>query len=616
MNEEERSPSSPEEPGDGRSPSSPASEEAGTGKRRKRAKLSLRIPDDEVARPATSAELSDRTEEIPAVAERIEAPALAPTPIISIGAPSSPSPASRRTVSDFPPAPPLASPPPAAIPAVAAAPSTVALVAAQTPAIAAPEPAGALPPEPAPAPQHPPTLSEDDGSVDVPVDEDLGDVPAPRDTEVALTGESVEAIDPEELAAVSSRPPPPQTERKPPSIPAAPPVPWAASGERPVPSKRRSSAPPPPDAPRPPMATSPETRVAKTTDSTRPPAPAILDDVEMQTEDADVIVEAEKLAPTPPRVASTPPAAAAPPPVPRRASRPDLGVASPASGSPAAAKPMVIVPPTARPSGPSPLAPPPVTEATATRRRGRPWWEELFGDDFLRATPKLTDEQIAREADFIEDSLGVAPGGMLLDLGCGTGLHAIELSRRRYQVVGFDLSLAMLARAGEEAQERGQKLNFVQGDMREMTFEETFDGVYSWNTSFGFFEEDKNAAVIGRVHRALRSGGQFLLDVVNRDFVANQSPSLVWFEGDGCICMDEMQVDWITSRMRVKRTMMLDDGRTKEIEYSIRIYALHELGKLLHDHGFRVAEVSGRIATPGVFFGPTSPRTIILAEKK
>jgi hypothetical protein len=95
-----------------------------------------------------------------------------------------------------------------------------------------------------------------------------------------------------------------------------------------------------------------------------------------------------------------------------------------------------------------------------------------------------------------------------------------------------------------------------------------------------------------------------------------QAPSLAWFEGDGCICMDEMQIDWITSRMRVKRTMMMDDGRSKEIEYSVRVYSLHELGKILHDHGFRVAEVSGRTATPGVFFGNESPRTLILAEKR
>jgi hypothetical protein len=80
--------------------------------------------------------------------------------------------------------------------------------------------------------------------------------------------------------------------------------------------------------------------------------------------------------------------------------------------------------------------------------------------------------------------------------------------------------------------------------------------------------------------------------------------------------MDEMQVDFITSRMKVKRTLMMDDGRTKEIEYSIRIYSLHELGKMLHDNGFRVAEVSGGTGTPGVFFGCEAPRTLILAEKR
>jgi len=250
------------------------------------------------------------------------------------------------------------------------------------------------------------------------------------------------------------------------------------------------------------------------------------------------------------------------------------------------------------------------------KKRTKPWWEELFNDDFLRTIGTITDAEISTEANFIEDSLGVAKGATVLDLACGTGRHAIELGRRGYQVIGFDLSLSMLARASDEAQERGQKLNFVQGDMREMTFEDAFDGIYCWQTSFGYFEEEKNAAVIGRVHRALRKGGQFLLDVVNRDYVAREAPSLVWFEGDGCICMDEMQMDFITSRLRVKRTMMIDDGRSKEIEYSVRAYSLHELGKMLHDAGFRVAEVTGKIQTPGVFFGCESPRIVILAEKR
>jgi SAM-dependent methyltransferase len=285
--------------------------------------------------------------------------------------------------------------------------------------------------------------------------------------------------------------------------------------------------------------------------------------------------------------------------------------AAPAVPPPPPRPPLLLVPTLA-----SPLAPPPMNEAAATRKRARPWWEELFNDDFIRTMAKISDAQIATEVDFIEESLGLAKGAVVLDLACGTGRHAIEMTSRGYQVVGFDLSLAMLARAADEAQERDQKLNFVQGDMREMTFEETFDGVYAWNTSFGFFEEEKNAVVISNLRRALKVGGLLLLDIANRDYLARQSPSLAWFEGDGCVCMDEMHIDWITSRMRVKRTMMLDDGRTKEIDYSIRVYSLHELGRVLHDNGFRVSEVSGRVATPGVFFGADSPRILVVAEKR
>ncbi len=272
--------------------------------------------------------------------------------------------------------------------------------------------------------------------------------------------------------------------------------------------------------------------------------------------------------------------------------------------------PLVIVPPhvgSMAPQGPESIGP---------RRKGRLWWEDLFNDDYLRTMEKITDAQIAREADFIETSLGLERGGAMLDLACGTGRQAIELARRSYQVVAFDLSLAMLARAGDEAQERDVRLNFVQGDMREMSFEAQFDGVYCWNTSFGYFDEEKNAQVIDRVHKSLKSGGLFLLDVVNRDFIIRQSPSLAWFEGDGCVCMDEMTVDFITSRMKVKRTLMLDDGRSRELEYSMRVYSLHELGKILHEHGFKVCEVTGRVGTPGVYFGNESPRTIILAEKR
>ncbi|MEZ4221896.1 MAG: class I SAM-dependent methyltransferase [Polyangiaceae bacterium] len=249
------------------------------------------------------------------------------------------------------------------------------------------------------------------------------------------------------------------------------------------------------------------------------------------------------------------------------------------------------------------------------KRVRRAWWEELFGEDFSRAVGILSETQVTHEADFIEESLGIAKGGVVLDLGCGAGYHAVDLARRGYGVVGYDLSLHQLALAADVAQNSGQKLNLLQGDMREMAFEEMFDGIYCWNTSFGYFEEEKNFNVAQRIFRALRPGGMFLLDVANRDFVVAHQPGQTWFEGDACVCMDDMNVDFITSRLRVKRSLILDDGRSMECNYSIRLYGLHELGKLLHDVGFRVTEASGHPATPGVFFGASSPRIIILAQR-
>jgi SAM-dependent methyltransferase len=297
--------------------------------------------------------------------------------------------------------------------------------------------------------------------------------------------------------------------------------------------------------------------------------------------------------------------AAKPPPPPKRAA------GAPASAPPVEAPAAASAPPKEPPPTPDPAA----AKAAQRSKTRQPWWEDLFNEDFMRASSRVSDEHVRREVTFIEESLGVAAGGVVLDLGCGAGHHAVEFASRGYGVVGYDLSLYQLALAADVAQERSQKINFLQGDMREMAFEEMFDGVFCWNTTFGYFEEDKNLAVAQRVFKALRPGGMFLIDVLNRDFAAASAPCTVWYEGDSCVCMDDMSVDYISSRLRVKRSIILDDGRTKESLFSLRLYSLHELGKLLHEVGFRVTEASGHPATPGVFFGPNSPRIIMLAQR-
>ncbi len=251
------------------------------------------------------------------------------------------------------------------------------------------------------------------------------------------------------------------------------------------------------------------------------------------------------------------------------------------------------------------------------RRRSRDWWLHIFDDDFVLLAPERSKRELRREVDFIDQALGVKPGSLVLDLACGAGWQSVAMAKRNYRVVGVDLSLSMLARAGELAQEAGQKINFIHGDMRDLGFDRTFDAVYCIGTSFGFFDEDTNRNVLESVHKALKPGAAFLLEIVNRDYVIGQQPNLTWFEGKDVVCMEETDFNYINSRLYVTRQLIIGGGvRQSKHEYSVRMYSLHEIGLILHATGFSVNHVSGNISTPGVFFGAESPRLIIRAERR
>jgi SAM-dependent methyltransferase len=486
--------------------------------------------------------------------------------------------------------------------------------------------------------------------------------------------EAFEVIRPMRIISIGSQPPPAES-AVPAAAPAPPPAPpppkeaarpavasavddaaWEESPRHPSrppmmasPELEGFAAPPPPAVPSSSTTPTPPAPPVSTPPKPKPPkveeveAEAISEDEpdahgsaptlrteEIESIPDDEIVAADRISETslaapadeiPVDVVEAAPQKKPPPPPPKRVSA-DGSPASAPMSAPAEAKappppPPASAPPASAPAdAKAPSGPPQApTLDLGGRKRQKPWWEEIFSDDYLRTMEKIEPKVVRKECDFIEDRLGLEKGAVMLDLACGAGLHAVELSSRGYNVVGYDLSLAMLARAQDEALDRGQRINFLQGDMREMAFEEAFDGVYCWNTSFGYFDDEKNLNVLSRIRRTLRQGGLFLLDVANRDYICPRQPSLVWFEGDGCVCMDEMHVDFFSSRLRVKRTVMFEDGRSREVDYGIRLYALHELGKMLHETGFKVVEVTGHPAHPGVFFGSESPRIIVLAER-
>jgi SAM-dependent methyltransferase len=315
--------------------------------------------------------------------------------------------------------------------------------------------------------------------------------------------------------------------------------------------------------------------------------------------------------------ASTAPRTAAPPPpVPSkpRAAAPEPG--SPGEGAASTQAGAIGHSPPPIPA----LLPPGAAwpEALAQRprkKRLKPWFEEVFDEDYLRTLPFMTPEQTLREVSFIKEALNAPPDGQLLDIGCGYGRHAIELGQRGLRVTGIDLSLPLLIRAADESQRRSLSVNFVHADMREMAFDGQFDGAYCMLTTFGYFDEETNLKVAASICRALKPGGRFLLDTVNRDYLVGDLPTRVWWEGDGCVVLEEVDFNYHTSRMAIRRSVVFQDGRQLEHDISIRAYGLHEIGKLLRQAGFRVLEVSGGFATKGQFFGAASRNIVMLCER-
>ena len=260
----------------------------------------------------------------------------------------------------------------------------------------------------------------------------------------------------------------------------------------------------------------------------------------------------------------------------------------------------------------------PLPEALSRRplkKRLKPWFEEVFDENYLRTLPFMTAQQTLRETAFVKEVLSPPAEGEVLDIACGYGRHAIELSQRGFRVTGLDLSLPLLIRAADEAQRRALSVNFVHADMREMAYDSQFDAAYCVLTSFGYFDEETNLRVATSICRALKPGGRFLVDTINRDYIVSDLPSRVWWEGDGCVVLEEVDFDFHTSRVLIRRSIVFGDGRQVENEISIRAYSLHELGRVLRRAGFQVLEVSGSLENKEPFLGAASRHVVLVCER-
>ncbi len=224
--------------------------------------------------------------------------------------------------------------------------------------------------------------------------------------------------------------------------------------------------------------------------------------------------------------------------------------------------------------------------------------EQLFGDHYLHFYEALlTDQRSDDETERICSLGPVEPGDRVLDLACGHGRIANRLAQRGASVTGYDLTPAFLEIARADAERRQVRVEYVQGDMRELAWSETFDLVVSWFTSFGYFDDAENRRILEAVRRALRPGGRFLLELNHGPGLwAGYLPSTVTRRGDDFMT-DEYHYDALTGRSHCHRTVVRD-GRVRSFRFSNRLFSYPELRDWLIQAGFRKVEGFGSGGEP------------------
>nr|HMS57161.1 methyltransferase domain-containing protein [Fimbriimonadaceae bacterium] len=78
-------------------------------------------------------------------------------------------------------------------------------------------------------------------------------------------------------------------------------------------------------------------------------------------------------------------------------------------------------------------------------------WQSFFDSHAPHYEENVFTKNTRFEVDFLVELFDLLPGSHLLDMGCGTGRHAIEFAKRGFKVTGVDLSEGMLAVARKNA---------------------------------------------------------------------------------------------------------------------------------------------------------------------
>ena len=222
--------------------------------------------------------------------------------------------------------------------------------------------------------------------------------------------------------------------------------------------------------------------------------------------------------------------------------------------------------------------------------------------DVLYSGQKDYGAEVDRLADWIR--AGSPTATSVLDVGCGTGVHARCLIDAGFSVDGVDLEPAFV----EIASAKCPEANFSVGDMRTLDLSNRYDAVVCLFSAIGYVRDE--AALFGTIARMAahrEPGGVVLVDP--------------WFEpgdlADGWISTTVGRGDGVTV-YRMSRTVLIGSVSRLEFEYLIgtaegieRRSEVHEPGVFTQDEmeasfraaGLTVERLPKLVRTRGIYVG-------------
>jgi len=155
-------------------------------------------------------------------------------------------------------------------------------------------------------------------------------------------------------------------------------------------------------------------------------------------------------------------------------------------------------------------------------------WEEFFDGHAPDYMSNCFVTNTVAEVDFVIEILGIAPGARILDMGCGTGRHCVELAKRGYKVTGVDLSSGMLAQAKIAAEAAGVEVELIKSNATEFSSEPVFDGAICLCEGalclMGSGEDpvDRDLTILRNICASLKCDARFVLTALNGLRMARQ----------------------------------------------------------------------------------------------